>query len=141
MPLTAQQIAQASQVQIVDNDRTGFSSLTADDFLKVLIEQLRTQDPSNPTDSDQLLQQISSMRELQSSIELSDSIKSLTLSQQLTSATSFLGKQIAGTDVNDQAASGIVDRVVVSDGKTFLAIGNRQLELSKVTDVAPQATE
>src|SRR5262245_45919890 len=111
MALTAQQIAQASQVQIVDNDKTGFSSLTADDFLKVLIEQLKTQDPSSPTDSDQLLQQISSMRELQSSIELSDSIKSLTLSQQLTSATSFLGKQIAGTDVNDQAASGIVDRV------------------------------
>lgn len=140
MALTAQQIAQASQVKIVDRDKTGFSSLTADDFLKVLIEQLKTQDPSNPTDSDQLLEQISSMRALQSSIELSDSIKSLTMSQQLTSAASFLGKTISGTDANDQAASGIVDRVVVSDGKTFLAIGSRQIELSKVTNVAAQAS-
>lgn len=140
MALTAQQIAQASQVKIVDRDKTGFSSLTADDFLKVLIEQLKTQDPSNPTDSNQLLEQVSSMRALQSSIELSDSIKSLTMSQQLTSATSFLGKTISGTDSNDQAASGIVDRVVVSDGKTFLAIGSRQIELSKVTNVAAQAS-
>lgn len=138
MALTAQQIAQQSQVKIIDNDKTGFSGLTADDFLKVLIEQLKTQDPSNPTDSDQLLDQISSMRALQSSIELSDSIQSLTLSQQLTSATSFLGKQITGLDANDQAASGIVDRVMVSDGKTFLAVGNQQIEMSKVTDVTAE---
>ena len=136
MALTTQQIAQQSQVKIVDSSRTGFNGLTAEDFLKVLIEQLKNQDPSNPMDSDQLLQQVSSMRALQSNIELSDSLKSLTLSQQLTSATSFLGKQIKGSDANNQAVSGAVDRVVVSNGKTLLSVGSKQVELGKVTDVS-----
>lgn len=136
MALTAQQIAAQTQVKYVDNDKTGFSSLTADDFLKVLIEQLKMQDPANPTDSDQLLNQISSMRSLQSSIDLSDSIESLTLNQQLTSATSFIGKKISGTDTNDQAASGVVDRVLIAEGKTLLTVGSQQVEMSKVLGVS-----
>lgn len=136
MALTTQQIAQASQVKIVDQANTGFNGLSADDFMKVLIEQLKNQDPSNPMDSDQLLQQVSSMRALQSNIELSDSLKSLTLSQHLTSAASFLGKQITGTDANRQSVTGPVDHVVVSSGKTFLAVGSSQVELGNVTNIA-----
>jgi flagellar basal-body rod modification protein FlgD len=134
--LTTQQIQQQQQVNVVDSASTGFSGLTSDDFLKLLITQLQNQDPSNPMDSDQLLQQVSEMRALQSNIELSDSLKSLTLSQQLTSATSFLGKQVAGTDANQQSVSGTVSQVVVADGKTMLSIGNSQIELGNVTNVA-----
>jgi flagellar basal-body rod modification protein FlgD len=136
MALTTQQIAQQSQVNVVDSASTGFNGLTSDDFLKLLITQLQNQDPSNPMDSDQLLQQVSEMRALQSNIELSDSLKSLTLSQQLTSAASFLGKQVAGTDANQQSVSGTVGQVVVAGGKTMLSIGNSQIELGNVTNVA-----
>lgn len=136
MPLTAQQIAQQTQVKIVDSADTGFSSLSAEDFLKVLIEQLKNQDPSSPMDSDQLLQQVSSMRALQSNLELSDSLKSLTMSQQLTSAASFLGKTVTGIDANKQSVTGAVDRVVVASGKTLLAIGDSQVELGNITDIA-----
>lgn len=136
MALTTQQIQQQSQVKVVDSKDTGFNGLTSDDFLKLLITQLQNQDPSNPMDSDQLLQQVSEMRALQSNIELSSSLKSLTLSQQLTSATSFLGKQVAGTDANQQAVSGTVNQVMVADGKTLLSIGNSQIELGNVTNVA-----
>lgn len=135
MALTTQQIAQQSQVNVVDSANTGFNGLTSDDFLKLLITQLQNQDPSNPMDSDQLLQQVSEMRALQSNIELSNSLKSLTLAQQLSSAASFLGKQVTGTDANQQTVSGAVSQVVVSGGKTLLAIGNSQIELGNVTKV------
>jgi flagellar basal-body rod modification protein FlgD len=136
MSLTTQQIAQQNQVNIVDSQNIGFASLTSDDFLKILITQLQNQDPSNPMDSDQLLNQVSQMRALQSNIELSDSLKALTLSQQLTSAASFLGKQVTAPDANNQNFSGVVDRVVLQDGKTLLGIGNQQVELSKIVSVS-----
>jgi flagellar basal-body rod modification protein FlgD len=136
MALTTQQIAQQSQVKIVDSANTGFNGLTSNDFLKLLITQLQNQDPSNPMNSDQLLQQISEMRALQSNLELSNSLKSLTLSQQLTSATSFLGKQVSGTDANNNSVSGTVDHVVVNNGTTMLAIGNSQVALNNVTNIS-----
>ena len=136
MATTTQPVSQSSQTNTVNAADTGFSGLTSDDFLQLLITQLQNQDPSNPMDSDQLLQQISEMRALQSNIELSDSLQSLTLSQQLTSATSFLGKQVAGTDANQQTVTGTVSQVVVSGGQTLLSVGNSQIALSDVTNVA-----
>ncbi len=135
MALTATQIAKQNSVNVVDSSKTGFNGLTSDDFIKILITQLQNQDPSNPMDSDQLLSQVSQMRELQSSLELSDSLKSLTLSQQLTSATSFLGKQVTAPDSGNQNFTGTVDRVVVKDGQTLLGIGDKEVELSKVVNV------
>ena len=108
MALSATQIAKQNQVNIVDSSKTGFNGLTSEDFVKILIAQLQNQDPTNPMDSDQLLSQISQMRGLQSSLELSASLKSLTLSQQLTSATSFLGKQVTAPGSNNQNFTGTV---------------------------------
>lgn len=135
MALTTQQIAQATQVNFVDKADTGFNGLTSDDFLKILIEQLKNQDPSNPMSSDQLLDQVSQMRALQSSLELSDSLDALTLNQQLTSATSFLGKEVTATGDNNQNFTGTVDRVLVKAGKTLLGIGAKEFELSKVVSI------
>jgi flagellar basal-body rod modification protein FlgD len=135
MALTAAQIAQQNSVKIVDRSQTGFNGLTSEDFLKILIVQLQNQDPANPMDSDQLLNQVSQMRALQSNIELSDALKSLTLNQQLTSAASFLGKQVTAVDGNNQNFTGTVDRVLVKGGKTLLGIGNNEVELSKIVTV------
>jgi len=135
MALTTQQIAQTSSVNVVDKVDTGFNGLTSDDFLKILIEQLKNQDPSNPMDSNQLLEQVSQMRSLQSSLELSDSLQSLTLNQQLTSATSFLGKEVTAVGTDSQNFTGSVDRVVVKAGKTLLGIGTKEVELGNVVSI------
>ncbi|MFO0916884.1 MAG: flagellar hook capping FlgD N-terminal domain-containing protein [Planctomycetaceae bacterium] len=138
MAVGATQGTGGSSSNPVDSTKTGFSGLTSDDFLKMLITQLQYQDPTNPMESDQLLQQISQMQSLQSNLSLSDSIKSLTLSQQLTSATSFLGKQVAGTDANNNQLSGTVSSVVVNNGSTYLGIGDSQMPLANVTNVTGQ---
>jgi flagellar basal-body rod modification protein FlgD len=135
MAVNATQSTQQSQVKTVDASKTGFSGLTSDDFLKMLIAQLQYQDPTNPMDSDQLLNQISQMQALQSNLSLSDSIKSMTLSQQLTSATSFLGKQVVGTDANKKQISGTVDSVVVNSGTTYLSVAGSQVPLANVSNV------
>jgi flagellar basal-body rod modification protein FlgD len=138
MAVAATGSAQQSQSNVVDSSKVGFSGLTSDDFLKMLITQLQYQDPTNPMDSDQLLNQISQMQALQSNLSLSDSIKSLTLNQQLTSATSFLGKLVTGTDANNQQVSGTVSKVVVDKGTTYLGVGDSQIAMGNVTNVAAE---
>jgi flagellar basal-body rod modification protein FlgD len=135
MALTTEQISKTTQINFVEKADTGFNGLTSDDFLKILIEQLKNQDPSNPMSSDQLLDQVSQMRALQSSIELSQSLEALTMSQQLTSATSFLGKEVTATGADNQNVTGTVDRVVVKSGKTLLGIGTNEYELGKVVSI------
>ncbi len=132
------QLAAQTQIKVVDKSKTGFNGLSSQDFLKLLITQLQNQDPSNPLDSDQLLNQISQLRALQANLELEDSLKGLTLGQQLSSATSFIGKTItAVTGTNQTTVQGVVDSVVVDSGKAFLNVNNQQIPLTDVTDIAP----
>ena len=85
-------------IKIVDPSETGFNAMNAESFLKLLITQLQNQDPSAPMSNEELLGQISTMRDLQSSIELSDTLDSLAASQTSSSQTqlaaSLIGKEL-----------------------------------------------
>lgn len=128
--------ASGNATQTVAADQQGFAGLTADDFMKLLIAQLQNQDPSNPLDNDALLSQISTMRNLQSNIELSKTLKSISGSQQLASAANFIGKFVAGRSTTQQDIGGFVDRASVRDGQTYLGVGDQEILLTDVTDVA-----
>ncbi len=129
--------ATQSQVKIVDKDKTGFAGLTSSDFMKLLIAQLQNQDPSNPLDSDQLLNQVSQMRSLQANLELESALKGLTLGQQLSSASSLIGKTVtAVTGTNQTEVNGEVESVVVKDGAALLRINGAEIPMKDVTGIA-----
>lgn len=132
------QAAKQNAIKIVDQDKVGFAGMTSEDFMKILIVQLQNQDPSNPMDSDQLLNQVSQMRALQSSLELETALKGVTLSQQLNGAASLIGKTVtAVTGDDNETVSGKVDSVVVKDGSTLLKINGQQIPIADITGIAP----
>ncbi|HID21995.1 MAG TPA: flagellar hook capping protein [Planctomycetaceae bacterium] len=123
----------------------GLNKLTSEDFLKLLITQLQNQDPTEPMGNDELLSQISMLRDLQSNIELSDTLKAMSdsfaanlLSQQLSAAASLIGKLVTGKTENDDVITGVVDRAFLENGKVYVGIGDRRIELSKITSVEVQ---
>jgi len=125
-----------SQPAIVNKDQTGFNALTSETFLKLLITQLQNQDPTAPVGNEELLQQLSSMRSLQSNIELSDTLKDLNTNQQITSGASFLGTIVTGTTSNNKSVTGVADRVFVDNGNTILGIGDDNVPVKNVTGVS-----
>jgi flagellar basal-body rod modification protein FlgD len=126
----------ANNTPIVDAGKTGFAGLTADDFMKLLITELQNQDPSEPISNSDLLQQLSTMRNLSANIELSDAMKSITTNQQLSTAATFIGKSVTGITTQNQQASGVVEKAFLRDGKAFVSIGDGELPLTGVSEVA-----
>jgi flagellar basal-body rod modification protein FlgD len=125
----------AKEVEVVDKSKVGFNGLTSETFLKLLIAQLQNQDPTAPVGNNELLQQISAMRSLQSNIELSDTLKAFGNNQQVSSGASFLGKIVTGTNSENKEVTGIADRVYLADGKLMVGMGTDSVEISKVTGV------
>lgn len=126
----------SNNLPTVDPDKQGFAGLTSQDFIKLLITQLQNQDPSNPLDSDQLLNQISQMRNLQAGIELQDTLTNLSNSQQLTSSTAFIGKKITGTGTDQSTVTGVVSKVQLREGAAYLTVGNKEVKLADVASVS-----
>lgn len=113
----------------------GIAGLTPDNFLQMLITELQNQDPMNPTDSNQILQQISEIRNIQSTTDLTTSLNSVALGQSLSTASSLIGKQVQGLAADGTQISGAVDSVSVSNNVAELNIGSQTLSLSNVTAV------
>ena len=53
------------------------SSLTSDDFLTLLVAQLQNQNPLDPTDADQLLEQMVSFADYEQQVDMADTLTSI----------------------------------------------------------------
>ena len=103
-----------------------FPDLGSEDFLKLLIMQLRNQDPLEPVDNAELLEQISSVREIELSTTLTESLRLLTGQQRFASASSLIGQYVTGlAGADGTAESGIVVGVRFADaGQPILQLSN-----------------
>lgn len=120
---------------LIDADKQGFAGLTAEDFLKMLVVELQNQDPSEPMKNEDLLNQLTAMQSLQSNSELSDSLSQVTANLQLSTGSSFIGKQITGKTAAGNDVTGIVDRAFLVEGKTSVGIGAHEIPLKNIASV------
>lgn len=112
-----------------------FSSLKIEDFLKLMTTELQNQDPLNPTDNSQLLQQLSQMQSITASNNLTSTLNSVLLGTNLSSGASLIGKGVSGLSDKGDSIVGTVDSVSMKEGKAFLNVvdkkdGKTMLELS-----------
>lgn len=130
--LSAQQSANAAANS---TNASNFSSLTPDDFLKMLITELQNQDPMNPTDNGQILQQISEMSNIQATSSLTKSLDSMLTEQNLSAASALVGKTVQGLADDGSTASGVVDSVTIANGTAKLNIGQQTVSLTNIQQI------
>ena len=68
-----------------------FSDLSSEDFVKIIFTELQAQDPLAPNDTSAVMEQISTLRSIQSDIELTDKLEAIVSQNQLASAGGLIG--------------------------------------------------
>src|SRR5262245_23963191 len=116
--------------------QNGFAALTSQDFLKMLITELKNQDPTQPVSNAELLQQLSQMQALQSNVELKSTLQDFANNQQVASGASFLGKLVTGTDSNNNPVSGVADSVFLQNGTLMIGVGSSSISVANVTGIS-----
>ena len=122
---------------VAKGSRDAFSELKTEDFLNLMITELQNQDPLNPADNTQLLEQLSQMQSIESTTKLTTTLESVLLGQSLSTASGLIDKRIEGLDDDGNAISGIVSRVVVSDRTPKLIVDEKEVSLTNVRQVNP----
>jgi flagellar basal-body rod modification protein FlgD len=124
---------------------TGFSALSADDFSKIIFTELSKQDPLQPNDTNALLQQISTVRGIQSDMDLTTKLSSLVNQNEFASATSLIGKTVSGVDVTNQRVSGTVTAVSRTSDGTYVTLSGGQFvsiaNIDQIQEPAPAPTD
>jgi flagellar basal-body rod modification protein FlgD len=122
-------------------------SLTKDDFLKLLVTQLRHQDPLNPLDQNQFLSQtaqFTSLEQLQNIGTALEKLAAANTSSNVAEAAILLGKtaRVAGSGVS-LAASGPATLPYTVEGRAVpvhIEISDLQGNVVRTLDVSPGGT-
>jgi flagellar basal-body rod modification protein FlgD len=112
-------------------------SLNTSDFINMMVTQLQNQDPLNPEQNTDLMQQMSQIGQLQSTTQLQTTIQSLALQSSLGAAGNMIGKTVQGLDGNGGPIGGVVNSVQVQSGNVFLQLDSgSSLALASVTSIS-----
>jgi flagellar basal-body rod modification protein FlgD len=136
-PTTTSTTASSSSSNTQGSVASGFNNLTTADFMQMLIAELQNQDPTQPMSNQDLLTQLSTMSQLQSTQDLDTALQNNTTNQQLATASSFIGKAIQGTDSSSNPVTGVAQEAVLQNGGAFVVVGNSLVPLANITAVGP----
>lgn len=109
------------------------TTLGKDDFLKLLVTQLRYQDPLKPMEDREYIAQLAQFSSLEQMMNVG-------LAANLNYGMSTLGRTVTATDANSNPVKGLATSVRMVDGKPMVKVKVDddefvEVELSKVTQV------
>lgn len=125
--------------------------LGKDDFLKLLITELKYQDPTNPMDNYEYISQMSTFSTLEQMQNLNSNFTKLSTTLNdvmlpnmlLQQSSSMIGKSVTYTSTTTSNGAtttkeleGVVESVVMKDGGLYYVIDGKEVEASKITKMA-----
>ena len=115
---------------------SGLSSLSSEEFLGIILKELSSQDPLQPSETKDLLEQLSTVRSIQSNAELVENLEALVGDNQWAAAGSLIGRQVSGLS---DAGQRLTDRVAgvtrTGDGPILTLASGDRVRLSRVDQI------
>lgn len=111
------------------------SQIGQDQFMQLLVAQMKSQNPLDPTSNQEFLGQLAQFSTLSGIETLNSNFSQLLKLQDLTQGSNLIGKQVAYMNSNNQAANGVVQSVGVINGNLQVQVGNDTVTLDKILAV------
>lgn len=122
-------------------ERVPMKTLGQDEFLQLLVTQMRNQDPMKPVSDTEFIAQMAQFSNLEQTKAMSSDIAQLRQSNAFTQATALMGKQVRLLSDEDTFTKGIVTDLTVKDGEVSLIVNGKPYELGQVVSVNSEETE
>lgn len=98
-------------------------------FLNLLVDELKYQDPLNPTSSSSFMNQVAQLSQV-------EQLQSVSSSSQISEASALLGKTVTGVDANGALITGQVTGVTNGANGPTLQVGSDFINLTSVQSIA-----
>lgn len=117
------------------------TKLGKDDFMKLLLATLKYQDPTQPMDTAQLLEQTSTMTNMEQMIQMTEASKRAYEAQQRVQGASMVGKtavyDMFDEEGNAKTTAGKIDAVeFLAEGKVLAHIGDKKVKMEDILGIA-----
>ena len=94
-------------------------------FLKLLVAQMKNQDPTNPMDSTQYVAQLAAFSQVEQSVQINSKLDQMLQASALAQADSLIGRTVTSADGK---LSGVVEEVrLISNGIVAMLEGGEEI--------------
>lgn len=109
--------------------------LGQDEFIKILVTQMTSQDPLNPQKDTEFIAQMAQFSALENSKVMQEEIAQLRSRQEFVQANSLIGRQVELATEGDAHRVGTVSAIRMVEGKPQLMVGEEAHSLDQVLRV------
>ncbi len=95
------------------------TSVDYESFLRLLVAQLKNQDPTQPMDSTQYVAQLATFSQVEQSVQMNTKLDQMLQGSSLSQADALIGRQITSADGK---TTGIVSEVRLTDSGTIAVL-------------------
>lgn len=126
-----------------NSDSTGSSSgsktsVDYNSFLRLLVAELKNQDPTQPMDSTQYMAQIASFSNVEQAVQTNSKLDQLLQASSFSQAADLIGKTVTS---DDKTVSGVVASVrVTSDGLVAVLASGKEITMGAGVTIAQTAS-
>ena len=109
-----------------------------DMFLKLLVAQMRYQDPSNPTSSSEFMAQTATFTQVEKLEEIAGQSAAMLALQRSSSAGSLVGRTVTYTDTTGSSKTGTVSSVTLAtdNSEAVATVAGVAVPMGRITAVA-----
>lgn len=137
MPLTTNAINSSYLGAASDGaTRVPAKTLNQDDFLKLLVTQMSSQDPMNPKSDIDMAAQMAQFTSLEQTRGMASNLGSLISQQQILQANSMLGRTVEISTGSISKISGLVSAVTMESGVPKIVVNGTSYDLSRVLRIS-----
>ena len=113
-----------------------------DTFLKLLVAQMRYQDPSKPADTTQMMAQTAAFSQVEKLEQLVNQNASMLVLQESATAGALVGRRATYTDTTGAPVTGIVTSVRLASQKSeaIAVIGGVEVQVGRITEIATNSS-
>jgi flagellar basal-body rod modification protein FlgD len=112
--------------------------LNYNDFLQLLIAQMKNQDPTSPMDASQQISQLASFSQVEQQIQTNSHLETVLQNQWISQASDYIGKQIMSADGK---TTGTIKQVsVYTDGIIAETNAGDKILIQAGVTIAPAGT-
>lgn len=114
---------------------TAGQTLGKDDFLSLLVTQLRHQDPLSPLEDKDFIAQLAQFSALEQLENVAGAMDELTFASQVAGSVALIGRTVSYENGDGTTGSGLVASVSLADGHIRLRVGDEEIEPGAVRQV------
>jgi flagellar basal-body rod modification protein FlgD len=137
MSIQVNSTSSATAADLSGSSRLPEKVLGQDDFLKLLVAQMTSQDPLNPMSNADFITQMAQFSALEQSRAMTADLAEMRVEQTLLRANTLIGKQVTLQLDDTTTATGVVSAVQIDAGTPKIVVSGVPFELSQVLGVEP----